>query len=465
MPAAEGDLRMTTTLHEPPREIPVAEDVDLCVIGGSCTGLFAAVQAARLGLRTAVVEAQGMLGGTATAGMVCIWHSLTDTLYERQIIGGLTAEVMDRLVRRGDAFCRPRDANAGFVFNPAELSIELDAMAEEAGVRSFLHARFCAPAVEDGRCTAAIIEDKSGRRAIRARFFVDATGDGDLIGRLGLPLDRRTDLQPATLCFLASGIGKLRCRNNSISTGKAVFSKAEQFGLKRGFLWDADLDCVGLGDVRMVAGTRAHDADCSDADTLTNAEIDGRKQVRQIIDILRSYEGGECVRLAALASHIGLRETNTARCLHELTEQEVLDGVQFDDAIANGTYRVDVHHSGKEGITFRYLDGREEYIAPGKPRERSRWRPERDENPTFYQIPYRCLVPQGQTAGNVLAAGRLIDADRGAFGAVRVMVNCNQTGQAAGAAAALALREGCDAADVDPAVLRKTLSDQGAIAL
>jgi hypothetical protein len=127
---------------------------------------------------------------------------------------------------------------------------------------------------------------------------------------------------------------------------------------------------------------------------------------------------------------------------------------------------VDVHHSERSGLTFRYLDGREEYVEPGKDRQPGRWRdplPDGQDDPTFYQIPYRSLVPRG--GQNVLAAGRMIDADRGAFGAIRVMVNCNQTGEAAGVAAALAADRGCDVAEVNTDRVRSILSRGGAIIL
>ena len=93
--------------------------------------------------------------------------------------------------------------------------------------------------------------------------------------------------------------------------------------------------------------------------------------------------------------------------------------------------------------------------------ETGRWREKLKRDPTFYQIPYRCLVPKGSM--NVLCAGRLLDADKGAYGAVRVMVNCNQTGEAAGCACALALKSGTDVSDVNTSRLRKTLSRLGAV--
>src|SRR5512137_410845 len=88
------------TLREEARSVPVAADVDLCVVGGSCTGVFAAVRAARLGLKVAIIENNGFFGGVATAGLVCIWHTTLDTVFKRQIIAGMTTETLDRLRRR-----------------------------------------------------------------------------------------------------------------------------------------------------------------------------------------------------------------------------------------------------------------------------------------------------------------------------------------------------------------------------
>lgn len=100
---------------------------------------------------------------------------------------------------------------------------------------------------------------------------------------------------------------------------------------------------------------------------------------------------------------------------------------------------------------------------PGQTHVEKRWRPERPANPTFYQIPYRSLVPQGSV--NVLCAGRMLDADRGAFGATRVMVNCNQMGEAAGAACYLALRDGTAVGEVDVQQLRRTLAEGGSVVI
>ena len=450
------------TIREDARDIPVAHECDVCVVGGSCTGVFAALAAARLGARVAIVEQNGYFGGMATGALVNVWHSMFDTVGERQIIGGMTAEAIDRLKRRDAVIEYTPEPGHNLAFNSAEMAIELDEMVTEAGIRAFLHCMFVRPVVEGDRITAAIVEDKSGRRAIRASFFIDASGDGDLIARAGLPTRTAEHLQPPTTCAIIGGLDTVAARNEGFDLAGAACDPRYPEALKPGFLWSSRVP--GIPGARMVAGTRVAGANCACADELTAAEIEGRRQVRAMCDVLRRhFDGGDDVALLALAAQIGIRETRHAQCLHTLTEHEVLHGARFDDAIANGTYRVDIHHDDRPGVTFRYLDGREEYHTPGRPKVTGRWREQGEECATFYQVPYRSLAPPD--AANLLVAGRIIDADRGAYGAVRVMVNCNQTGEAAGAAAWLALDQNRDARRLDTAELRRVLIEHGAIVI
>jgi hypothetical protein len=430
------------TICEPPRETPVVHECDVCVIGGSCTGVFAAVAAARLGARVALVEWNGFFGGVATASLVNIWHSLKDRSGKRQIIAGLTDEVIERL-RRRDA------VTGGYVLNTEVLKLELDKLVVEAGIRPFLHTMFVAPVAEDGRMAAAIVEDKTGRRAIRASQFIDATGDGDVLHRMGSETYRREHVQPPTMCCVLRGLKAVRKAHPGFNIHQVIFDEQYEQALPKGYAWSsqvpADCGCPdeagvpGADDHRMLAGTRVFGVDCSDADQLTQAELEGRRQADSICRLLREhFLGGRGVPLVSLPAKIGIRETRHVRCLHELTVDELLTGKRFPDAIANGTYHIDVHSATGAGVKFRELN----------------------KDALFYQIPFASLVPRG--AKNVLIAGRSIDADEQAFGAVRVMVNCNQMGQAAGVAAWLALDSGADVDAVNVDKLRATLKDQGA---
>jgi hypothetical protein len=435
----------------PAADLPVVDEVDVCVVGGSCTGVFAAVRAARLGARVALVERQGFFGGVAT--LVCTWHTLMDAAFERQIIAGLTAEVLERLRARDALFEDPGNPSRGYVFRPGELKLVLDDLVGESGVRPRLHTQFVATAGAGDRAEAAIIEDKTGRRAIRARAFIDATGDGDLCRRLGLADHRYDALLPPTTCAFLAGCPE----GPPVNIGAAVREHGEEFGLAEGFVWGSVLPGT---DVYMLAGTRVPEVDCSVAEELTAAEIDGRRQVRAIMDLLRKHHPSPAV-LYDLPATIGIRDTRHIRGQHQVTGEEVLYGRRFEDAVVNGSYRVDVHHQDRPGVTFRYLDGTEVYLAPGRPKETGRWREPVDRDPTFYQAPLRSLIPAGSE--NVLAAGRMLDADRTAFSALRVMVNTNQMGEAAGVAAWAALDADCPVTDVDPARVRSLLAAGGSI--
>jgi hypothetical protein len=444
-------------LLEEARSIPVFADVDLCVLGGSCTGVFAAVRAARLGLKVALVEQQNCFGGVATISMVNVWHSLLDTNYDKQIIGGLTAEVIERLKKRQAVTEVERSASVGYAFNSEELKIELDELVIEHGVMPFLYTSFVAPMVTEGVLIGAVVENKSGRGVIRASLFVDATGDGDLCARIPVATYMSSHLQPSTTCAKLSGWDTLT--EQGFKLGDMMLKHGDEFGLPQGFVWGRH---VPGSNQYMLAGTRIHDANLASADSMTRGEIEGRRQVRGILDLIRKYCPEADVTLQQLPSRIGIRESRHIHSRHQLTGDEVLYGVRFHDAIANGTYRVDIHHQDKPGITFQYLDGKETYSVPGMPAVNGRWREPIAEDPTFYQIPYRSMLPE-EGPSNLIVAGRMIDADIVAHAGSRVMVKMNQTGEAAGVAAYLALSSGVGYAQVPPDRLRSKLAEGGSI--
>jgi hypothetical protein len=443
-------------IREPERRIPVKLETDLVVVGGSCTGVFAAVRAARLGLRVAIVEKQYCFGGTATAGNVNVWHSLHDTTGQQPIIGGLTVEVLERLKKRGAVACSA-DPSSAFRMNTEELKIELDELVVAHGIVPFLHTFYAAPVMENGRLAAVIVEHKDGRQAIRAHQFVDATGDADLVRHLDLPMRDPGSLQPPTTCAKIAGLDRL----GAFDWQAAVREHGHEFGLAPDWGWGVPIP--GMPGIQLRADTHAFDTDAADSDQLSRAEIEGRRQVRAIMDVIRKYGPPEAgIALVDLAATIGARETRRAAARYCLTTDDVLYGHRFEDAIANGSYRVDIHHDDGPGITFRYLDGTESVITErGRPGVRGRWRDPLPVDPTFYQIPFRCLVQE--QIPNLALAGRMLDADKAAFSAARVMVNMNQTGEAAGAACALALRNHQTLQNLDPQHLRRTLAEGGSI--
>ncbi len=439
------------TICEPLREIPVIAEADICVLGGSCTGVFAAVRASRLGAKVVIVEKQNAFGGMATSGLVTCWHSLYDTSFENRIIAGLTLETAERLKKRNAIIEKWGSHDFGYIFNSEELKIELDELVTESGIVPYLHTSFTAPYLENGALKAVIVENKSGRGAIRASLFIDATGDGDLAHRLSVPFVVSSHLQPPTMCAKILG-------TTGIPVGSLAMEHRAEFNLAEDWGWSVQIS--DQPDIRLHAELHVFDTNCADGDSLTRAEIEGRRQVRATMDIIRKYVKDRKIQLIQLPSSIGIRETRRFKCIYKLTEQDVLTGRHFEDAISYGSYRVDIHHQGTPGITLRYLDGTEQSYKE-KGWKKGRWREETKENPVYYQIPYRIMVQENYP--NLLLAGRMVDTDAGAYGAIRVMVNTNQLGEAAGVAAFLALHSGKAVRDINIPQLQKTMADGGSI--
>ncbi len=431
--------------------LKTSAQVDICVLGGSCTGVFAAVRAARLGAKVMIIEKQNAFGGVATSSLVNVWHSLMDANYKKQIIAGITQEIMQRLEKRNACVRHEKNASAGFSFNSQELKIELDALVIESNVKPLLHTIFSEPYFEDGKLVGVIIDNKSGRSIVRAKYFIDATGDGDLCHRMGVPSYFSEHPQPPTTCAHLDAY-------DTRKAGSILKEHSREYNLPLGFRWSKG---IPNSDTVMLAATRVTGANMCDADSLTMAEIEGRRQVGSIADMYNKYSDTP-VAITALPSYIGVRESRHISCLHKVSDIEAMNCVRYPDAVVNGSYRFDVHHQEKGGLTFYYLDGREVYACPGKPSENKKWKDYGKETPpSFYQIPFRAQIPQGTQ--NVVLAGRMLDAEPIAFGGLRVMVNMNQLGESAGVASYLALQKNCDIKDVDPQELRSTLAKGGSI--
>jgi len=415
------------SIEERPRKTPVVQEVDVCIVGGGCTGVFAAVRAAQMGASVVLIEKQNAFGGVAGSGLVNVRHKLESNQEKKPIIAGLTLLVLERLMKIDAARVHGKQ---GFILNTDELKIELDRLIVENRVMPFLHTYYAGAHLQGRQVRAVFIENKNGRQAIRAKVYVDASGDGDLARDAGLPFTVRDGLQPPTTCAEISG---LPARIHEL-----IRDHREEFGLALDHGWGAPVP--GSPGVEMCAYTHAFNTIACNADQLTAAEIEGRRQIRAYMDLARKYGGAEnrpC--LVDIASTIGIRETRSFAAKYTLTETDVVRCRRFPDAIANGTYHIDVHDPETGEFKFKEPEG------------------------DFYQIPLSTMI--SDRAANLIMAGRMISADRSAFGGIRVMVNLNQVGEAAGVAASLAAAKSIPISRVDAAEVRRHLTDLGAIML
>lgn len=440
----------------PSRTIPVIDEVDVCVLGGSCTGVFAAVRAARLGASVAIVEKLNAFGSTATAGLVNVWHTLLDADFNEQVIGGLTWEVEQRLLQEKAAEIVNTDS-VGVRFNSARLTVLLDQLVMEHEIHPYLHTMYCSPILENRNIQGIIVQNKDGAGIIKAKFFIDASGDGDIARDLQLEGYRGAALQPPTSCFLMDA-----ARDTQYDIGKLIYAHGDEFGLDDDWGWNGPV--VGSNTVTFRADNHVFNVDCSKAADLTAAEIEGRRRAAAYVDLLRKYEDPG-YQLISLCSSIGVRETVHYKARYQATEQDLLLGKTYDNTIMKGTYRLDVHHQNDNGITFKYLDGRTETFYGKDTRTvLGNWRTEAGitgPSAKYYSLPWESLVQE--RIDNLILAGRMIDADESAFGAIRVMVNLNQIGEAAGVAAALCVNTQTPVQKLDGRQVTETLRQGGSL--
>lgn len=433
------------TIPERNREIPVADQVDVLVVGGGPAGVGAALAAARMGAKVCIVEQFNCLGGVATSGGHNHFSLFTSwDRYDERIVGGVADEMRQRLLKGGWATYR----HGCLDFHLEGLKLVLDQMAAEAGIDVLYYTFYCDTLTEGNTVTGGIVQNKSGRQAIQAHRVVDCTGDGDAAYHAGAPFaqGRPQDgrCQPTTLMFTIGGVDWPRVAAWRTSYKmQEVWLKAQADGIMEPFqdvimgFWHTDVlpDQVGVNMTHMVG------VDSTDARQLTEATIEGRRQSHHLVDVFRKVVPGmEKCYLIATAPSLGLRESRRILGRATLTAQDIMAQRQWPDAIGYGSFYIDIHNPAGPGM------GEQTWYPPRG------WR---------YQIPYGVLVPQ--EIDNLLVAGRCISVDHMALGSTRIMSTCMLLGEAAGTAAWLSLHEEVPPAELAPSVLQAQLTRQGAI--
>ncbi|HJN11379.1 MAG TPA: FAD-dependent oxidoreductase [Pirellulaceae bacterium] len=444
--------------------IPLRATVDVAVVGGGSAGTAAASAAARNGASTVLVERYGFLGGTSTAGMVGPFMTSYTADGKRQLVAGLFQEVIDRMVAMGGAV-DPSTTESGsawssFIklghanvtpFHVESLKMATLEMVSAAGAQIRFHTSFVDVVMQGERITGIVILDKAGLGLLQPKVVVDTSGDGDIAVKADTPFEvgRREDgkMMPVTL-FLTIGnvddeqvVAWMR-EHEVLHPGERLFECIVKQARSRGE-WTLEREFLNLyrepipGQWR-VNTTRVQNIDGTNPDDLSRAEIESRRQAWELIRFFRSHcPGLENAQLIATASQVGVRETRHILGDYVLSGQDVLEGRRFDDAIARCSYPIDIHDP--QGPRGRLEGIRSEH----------------------YEIPYRCLVPR--QVDNLLVAGRPISADHEGAASARVIPPCYATGQAAGTAAALSIKQGVTPRELDTELLRSTLRGQGAI--
>jgi hypothetical protein len=442
---------MSGFIVEPQRKTSILGEYDVIVLGGGPAGLTAAAAAGRAGRKVLLIERHGFLGGMGTAAGVTNFCGLYANVHSEhvQIVRGIADELLERIDRLG-GLNRPHLVLGKILaraYDVPAFKLAADELLLESKVSILFHALAVGVAMISERLIdALVLETKSGRVAVRGRLFVDASGDGDLAAWAGAPFEKGDGagnmLYPSTM-FRINGVDAGRAGDAWLHIPK-LMEQAEANGdfsfprkgaivrpQKNPIEWRANITQLRKADGTAVDGT--------DASSLSEGEIQGRQQVREAFRFLQTVPGFENSYIVDIAPQLGIRETRRIVGEYILSEADVLSCADFDDSIGRNGWPIEEHTRGD--VIWRW---------PRIPEARG-----------YNQLPYRMIIPR--RIDNLFIAGRCASMTHLGQSAARVTGACFAMGEAAGTAADIALRAGVVPRKVDPRILQKALSAQGAL--
>ena len=474
-----GDIIQTEVTAE------VVGEFDVLVCGGGTAGCVAALAAARGGANVALIEASPFLGGMMTEGNAGLTKFILNgkdieaqgKIIDRlrngedvQVVGGIPMELVRNLMDKNAAIGTAGTAGC-YVYpdKTAFKSLLFDKM-NEAGVKLFLHSPICDVVMEGDNIAGVITQTKIDRRIYLGKVIIDATGDGDVSALAGAPFVFGVGPEDATYKQGLSQLGDLHMIGAMFRVGGVDFEKfikylkqnpeafdVQQFGLVSyeqfmiAYEKGESLICRGVTpdgfkfqvynypQEGIMVGCLDIEGNRNglDVDELTRAEYDmmitAREQVAKIRESVPGFEEAYVLD----TPKAGVRETRHIQGVYKLNVVDILTQKHFEDGIGRGSHPIDIYPLPKEI----------EEIPPV------------DE--FYFEIPYSCLLPEN--VSNLLIAGRCVSATREASGCIRPTATCMVIGEAAGTAAALAVKSAVAVGNVDVLLLRKTLSDNGVI--
>lgn len=405
---------------ESAKELDVFGSFDTVVVGGGCAGFTAAVAAARNGARTLILEQFPFFGGTATASLMANINGFRNQVKpdSLQTTKGIGEEVILKL-READGVGRSPypsasvhkdvkgDLSYAFAIDTEKFKYITLKMVQEAGVQILFHTYFSDVIMDGNRVTGVIFENKSGRQAVFAKVVIDASGDGDVACRAGVPFwqtkhDEQKRLNDG-LMYRVAGIS-----GSGESTGCEYRDTA--------VLW----------------GPSSRAADGADGNELTQEEIHARLSVYDDFEVKKQkIPALKDAKIIDTGTLIGVRQTRFIRGLYQITAEDVIEGREFEDSVAMAANPIIQYYGYR-----RYLEHE------------------------GYEIPYRCLLPQ--KIDGLIVAGRCMSSDQQAYESWRAMAHVMAIGEAAGTAAALSAKNGVEPKKLDVKALQEQLIRQGA---
>ncbi|MBO9515834.1 MAG: FAD-dependent oxidoreductase [Variovorax sp.] len=436
---------------EPQRSLPVFGEWDVVVVGGGPAGIAASVSAARHGARTLLVERYGFLGGMGTTGGVTNFAGLYGKRDGEmtQLVHGVADDLLARIDALG-GLNKPQDGMQGRIrvrsYDTSVYKCAADQLLLDAGVHLLFHALAAAVVMDGERIAALVVETKSGRQAIRANAFVDASGDADVAAFAGVPFavgdGHGSGLFPSTMFRIGhvdagralAAVGEFKAINDFMAKARERDPGAYRFPREGAILRPQIDPREWRANVTQIRNARGDAMNGVDAQELSDGEVEGRRQIAEYFRFLKAeVPGFEQSAIVEIAPQVGIRETRRIEGLYALTGEDILSSARFQDSIGINAWPMELHAAG-----------------------RIEWGFPRDERRTYNHLPWRMIVPRG--VDNLLVAGRCASMTHEGQSAARASGGCFVMGQAAGTAAA-SLGGGRFAAVDVPALQRRLVAD------
>ncbi len=409
------------------RSVPMCYEADVAVIGGGIAGVSAACAAAKSGAKVILVERFAVTGGNATTGGVAAFCG--ETAGQGEVFDTIIADL-----EKWKAIVpyKPNSNQHARVFDHHILAIVLQEILLHRGVKLLLHTRFVDVCKKAGRVSECIVCGKSGPEALRAKVFVDCTGEAEVVHAAGLETMKGRPEDDHQLPMSMMGFVR-EVNKPEIQIPEGWFEAIRD---------EKDLPMVSVwpnGPGGKALKIKIPMFDSTDTESITAAEIRARQRMMEVLDYYQRVEN-KGWRFDGCSPQIGIREGRRIVGDYILTVDDCRAGKKFDDAIARGVFYLDAHKPDDEKRTY-ILSETERQVPP-------------------YQIPFRSLIPK--KGKNLLAAGRCFSADQLALSSARVMTTGSMLGQAAGIAAAMSVKKKCEPRDLDFSEVRKTVESRGA---
>lgn len=423
------------SIKESSRETPVIKKVDLVVVGGGPAGVAAATTASELGLDTLIIEKNGFFGGANVAGYSGTIGGLYSSSIKNeleQIVFGFAGRFTDKLREKGGILDKVVFGHTALSpHDPLIWKETADELVKNAGVDILFHTMFVEPVMEGDHVKGIIVENKDGRAAIEADYFIDASGDGDLAAKAGAPYiyGKDGDIQAMTMVFRLGNVNWAKARNLKLEDVWEKLEEADKTGnynlpRKHPFIFPAPIANQAVMNCTAVIAEDGRTLYPTKTEDLTYSELEGRKQIREYERFVKDYiEGFENVYVIDTATQIGIRQSRSIECKYTLKNDDVVNARKFDTAIVRSAWPIEIH-GGTDGVKIVNLDD------------------------DYYEIPFEVMIPQ--KIKGVLVAGRCISAEHEALASARVVAQCFEEGMAAGIAMYVAKEKQIDPDGVNP---------------